>query len=81
MNREEAKSRAQALLNVIESMYGITIVNIEEVIETITGITVDEEKILSICSTLNSWVALNPEVHGRDVAMPLDFVNEVAQRG
>ena len=41
MNPEEAEDRACGLLNVIETTYEIRIVNLETVIETITGITLE----------------------------------------
>jgi len=41
MNQEEAEDQARGLLNVIETLYEIRIVNLETVIETITGITLE----------------------------------------
>ena len=80
MNQEEAEDRASALLNVIETTYGIRIVNLETVIETITGITLEESRILAICTALNSWVAMDPAVQGRAVEIPVDFVIDLAGR-
>jgi len=80
MNREEAGERARGLLNVIETMYELRIVNLETVIETITEITMDEARILAICTALNSWVAVNPAMQGRAVEIPVDFVIELAGR-
>jgi len=60
MNPEQAKARARALLDVIETMYEIRITNLEQVIEAITEKTLDEQKILTITTSLNSWVAMNP---------------------
>ncbi len=80
MNREEAQARARALLNVIETMYDIKIVNIGDVIETITARTCDERKILAVCTTLNTWVAINNEALSREVMIPLDVVQGLAER-
>ncbi|MCW3133311.1 MAG: hypothetical protein N2V78_03150 [Methanophagales archaeon] len=76
MKPEEAKDRAKALLNVIETMYEIQITNLEEVIEAIIEKTRDEQEILTICTALNSWVATN--VFVREVEIPLEVVNELA---
>jgi hypothetical protein len=80
MNPEEAGERARELLNVIETMYELRIANLETVIETITEITMDEERILAICTALNSWVAMNPAVQGRAVEIPVEVVIELARR-
>jgi|GEM_PF-420649 len=77
MNSKEARARAHALLTVIESAYAIEVVNRDEVIETIVQKTRDEQQILSICTVLNTWVALNADVSGR-VMMPLAVVEQVA---
>jgi len=77
MNSKEARARAHALLTVIESAYAIEVVNREEVIDTIVRKTRDEQQILSICTVLNTWVALNADVSGR-VMMPLAVVEQVA---
>jgi mannose/fructose/N-acetylgalactosamine-specific phosphotransferase system component IIB len=73
MNPEQAKDRAKALLNVIETMYEIRITNLEEVIEAIIERTLDEQMILTICTALNSWVAMN--VLGGEVEIPREVVN------
>ena len=80
MNQEEAEDRARGLLNVIEILYEIRIVNLETVIETITGITLEGSRILAICTALNSWVAMDPAVQGRAVEIPADFVIDLAGR-
>jgi mannose/fructose/N-acetylgalactosamine-specific phosphotransferase system component IIB len=74
MNPEQAKDRARALLNVIETMYEIRITNLEEVIEAIIEKTLDEQKILTICTALNSWVAMNAALRG-EVEIPVEVVN------
>jgi len=74
MNQEEAKARAQALLNVIENAYAIRIINTEAVVNAITEKTCDEQKILTICTALNTWVALNAGLSG-EFEIPLDVVN------
>jgi len=80
MNQEEAEDRARGLLNVIETLYEIRIVNLETVIETITGLTLEGSRILAICTALNSWVAMDPAVQGRAVEIAADFVIDLARR-
>ena len=76
MNQEQAKARARALLDVIENMYEIRITNSEQVIEAITEKTLDEQRILTISTSLNSWVAMNPMDTG-EVEIPMEVVNEL----
>jgi mannose/fructose/N-acetylgalactosamine-specific phosphotransferase system component IIB len=78
MNPEQAKDRARALLNVIETMYEIQITNLEEVIEAIIQKTLDEQEILTICTALNSWVAMNVLV--REVEIPIEVVNGLTEK-
>jgi len=81
MDPEQAKAHARALLTVIENMYEIEIINLESVIVAITEKTVDEQKILTICTALNSWVAMNPNAAlTGEVEIPVDVVNELAER-
>ena len=79
MNPEEAKARAKALLAVIEASYAIRIVNLEGVIEAITAGTQDEEKILAICTAVNTWVAINAPPSG-EVEIPLGTLQSLVER-
>ena len=79
MNQEEAKARAQALLSVIENAYAITIINIEAVAKAITEKTCDEQKILTICTALNTWVAINAGLSG-EFEIPLDVVTDLLEK-
>ena len=76
MNPEQAKARTRALLDVIENMYEIRITNSEQVIEAITEKTLDEQRILTISTSLNSWVAMNPMDTGK-VEISVEVVNEL----
>lgn len=76
MNQEQAKARARALLDVIETTYEIRITNSEQVIEAITEKPLDEQRILTISTSLNSWVAMNPLDTG-EVEIPVEVVNEL----
>ena len=83
MGEEEAKARMRMhikeLLSVIEAMYEVRIVNIESVIEFIIGETLDADRILAICTALNSWVALNSAPYS-EVELPLEVVEEFVRR-
>jgi hypothetical protein len=79
MNTEEAKARAKAQIHVIETVYGIRITNSEEVIAAIIEKTRDENKILTLCTALNSWVSMNAGLTG-EIAIPLDLVNGLMVR-
>lgn len=79
MNQAQAKSRARALLNVIETMYELRITNLEQVIKAITEKTLDEQRILTISTSLNSWVAMNP-LDTEEVEIPMEVVSKLAGR-
>ena len=81
MGEEEAKARMhiKELLSVIEAMYEVRIVNIESVIEFIISKTLDADRILTICTALNSWVALNSAPYS-EVELPLEVVEEFVRR-
>jgi mannose/fructose/N-acetylgalactosamine-specific phosphotransferase system component IIB len=79
MTPEQAKARTRALLNVIETVYELKIVNLEEIINVITEQTLDANKILTICTGLNTWVALNAALGGV-VEIPREVVNGLAEK-
>ena len=79
MNLEQARARARELLAVVETMYEIWITNLEEVIESIIARTQDADKILTICTALNTWVSMNVGLTG-EVAIPQEVVNELTEQ-
>ena len=79
LNPEEAQDRARALLTMIETTYGIRIVNFEAVIKAITEKTQDEQQILTICTALNTWIATNAGL-GAEVEIPLDVLSGLLER-
>lgn len=79
MNPEQARARARELLTVVETMYGIWITNLEEVIEVIIEKTLDADKILTFCTALNSWVSMNVGLTG-EVAIPQEVVNRLTEQ-
>jgi hypothetical protein len=79
MDPNDARARAQALLQVIEAAYAVKILNLDEIVVTITRRTSEEPKILKICTALNTWVALNAGPEGL-VEVPLEVVIALAQQ-
>jgi hypothetical protein len=79
MNPVQAKARTRALLNVIETVYELKIANLEAIIEAITEQTLDENKILTICTGLNTWVAQNAALGGV-VEIPREVVIGLAEK-
>ncbi|MBN1763192.1 MAG: hypothetical protein JW878_09000 [Methanomicrobia archaeon] len=79
LNPEEAQDRTRALLTMIEAAYGIRIVNLDAVITAITEKTRDEQRILTISTALNTWIATTAGLRP-DVEIPLDVLNGLLER-
>ena len=79
LNPEEARDRARALLTMIETAYGIRIVNLDAVITAITEKTRDEQRILTISTALNTWIATNAGLNA-DVEILPDVLNGLLER-
>ena len=79
MDMIDARAHAQELLQVIEATYAVKILNRDEIAFTITQHTCDEQKILTICTALNTWVALNASPEGQ-IAIPLQMVIALAEQ-
>jgi len=71
-NREE---RARSQLMAIELAYGITIKNRDDAARIIADRVEDPRQVLSICTSLNSWVAVN-RCQG-EVAIPSKLLNSL----
>ncbi len=78
MNPEQAKSEAKSQINVIETVYGIRITNSEEVIAALIERTLDAGEILTFCTALNSWVAMNALAGA--VEIPLAVVHGLLEK-
>ena len=79
MDEADARARAQALLQVIEATYAVEIINRDEIVSLIVRHTREEQKILKICTALNTWIALNAGPEGW-VEVPLQTVIALAQQ-
>lgn len=55
----EIEERAKAQLMMIEQVYSLKLANRDEVARLIASMVDDDRQVLSICSSLNSWVMLN----------------------
>jgi hypothetical protein len=55
----ELESLARAQLMAIEQIYGIRIKNREHIAQLIGKKAEDKRQVLTICTSLNSWVAAN----------------------
>jgi hypothetical protein len=59
MTQKEIEDRAIGQMMVIEKTYNIKITNREEAARMISFAIDDPRRVLLICSSLNSWVAMN----------------------
>lgn len=55
----EIEERAKAQLMMIEQVYSLKLANRDEVARLIASMVDNDRQVLSICSSLNSWVMLN----------------------
>lgn len=56
---DELEERAKAQLMMIEQVYGLKITNLDEVAKLIASNVDNDRQVLTICTSLNSWVLLN----------------------
>jgi hypothetical protein len=75
---DEIKDRTGIQLQLIEQSYSIKIRNKEDVARVIADGAIDKRQVLTICTSLNYWVAAN-KVKG-DVVIPLDVVLMMLER-
>jgi hypothetical protein len=56
---DEIVEQAKAQLMMIEQIYGLKIINRDEVAGLIAANVDNNRQVLTICSSLNSWILLN----------------------
>ncbi len=56
---DEIVEQAKAHLMMIEQIYGLKIINRDEVAGLIAANVDNNRQVLTICSSLNSWILLN----------------------
>jgi hypothetical protein len=71
----DQEERARSQLMAIELAYGIKIKNRDEAARIIADRVEDPRQVLSICTSLNSWVAVN-KCQG-EVAIPSKLLNSL----
>ncbi len=68
----EIVEQAKAQLMMIEQIYGLKIINRDEVAGLIAANVDNNRQVLTICSSLNSWILLNKKKG--DVVIPRDVL-------
>ncbi len=71
----ELEERAKAQLMMIEQVYGLKITNRDEVAQLIASNVDNDRQVLTICTSLNSWVLLNKK--RGDVAIPQEVLSRL----
>lgn len=76
--------RALMHLKAIECAHGLTITNKSEIVSEIASRIADGRSVLTICTSLNTWVAMNRVGESifipRDVLEPLIELAEIRER-
>ncbi len=72
---DEIGEQAKAQLMMIEKIYGLKIMNRDEVAGLITSNVDNSRQILTICSSLNSWILLNKKKG--DIVIPQDVLSRL----
>jgi len=70
---DEIVEQAKAQLMMIEKIYGLKIINRDEVAELIASNVDNNRQVLTVCSSLNSWILLNKKKG--DVVIPQEVLS------
>ncbi len=71
----EIVEQAKAQMMMIEQIYGLKIINRDEVAGLIAVNLDNERQVLTICSSLNSWILLNKKKG--DVVIPREVLSRL----
>ncbi len=71
----EIVEQAKAQMMMIEQIYGLKIINRNEVAGLIAANVDNERQVLTICSSLNSWILLNKKKG--DVVIPREVLSRL----
>ncbi len=71
----EIVEQAKAQMMMIEQIYGLKIINRDEVAGLIAANADNERQVLMICSSLNSWILINQKKG--DVAIPREVLSRL----
>jgi len=72
---DEIVEQAKAQLMMIEQIYDLKIINREEIAGLIASNVDNNRQVLTICSSLNSWIFLNNKKG--DVLIPQDVLSRL----
>lgn len=64
-----------AHLEIIESVYGVEILNKSRVVQWIEEITDDDKQALTIATALNTWIMMNST--GPDLEIPITVLEQI----
>lgn len=71
----EIAEQAKAQLMMIEQIYDMKIINRDELADLISSNVDNNRQVLTICSSLNSWILLNKKKG--DVVIPEDVLSRL----
>ena len=72
---DEIGEQAKAQLMMIEKIYDLKIINLDEAAGLIASNVDNNRQVLTICSSLNSWILLNKKKG--DVVIPEDVLSRL----
>jgi hypothetical protein len=72
---DEISEQAKAQLMMIEKIYDLKIINRDEVADLIISNVDNSRQVLTICSSLNSWILLNKKEG--DVVIPEEILSRL----
>jgi len=72
---DEIVEQAKAQMMMIEQIYGLKIINRDEVAGLIAANVDNERQVLTICSSLSSWILLNKKKG--DVVIPREVLSRL----
>ncbi|MCZ7373079.1 MAG: hypothetical protein O8C60_05395 [Candidatus Methanoperedens sp.] len=72
---DEIVEQAKAQMMMIEQIYGLKIINRDELAGLIAANVDNERQVLTICSSLSSWILLNKKK--ADVVIPREVLSRL----
>ena len=72
---DEIGEQAKAQLMMIEKIYDLKIINLDEVAGLIAWNVDNNRQVLTICSSLNSWILLNKKKG--DIVIPKEVLSRI----
>jgi hypothetical protein len=72
---DKIAEQAKAQLMMIEQIYDLKIINRDEVVDLIASKVNNNRQILTICSSLNSWILLNKKKG--DIVIPHEVLSRL----